>query len=101
MIKRSGAIAVGGMDDLRDFRCPNCNADYSVNALFDHHLATCGICQTRLTEWNLMTRIYLIDYDHAEKSLCSMIRFLEPMGEPEAEDIVRALHTVLGVELGY
>jgi len=101
MIRKSGSVSAGGMDDLQDFRCPNCDAAYTVNALFDHHLVSCSSCNTRLTEWNLMTRIYLIDYDHAEKPLRRLIELLEQMGEPEAEDILRAVHTAVSAEFGY
>lgn len=101
MIIRSNAVIIGELGDIGAMHCPRCGRPYPVNPLFDHDFTNCLGCGAKLTEWNLMSRIYLIDYDRADPRLKKFVDLIEPLGEPEAEDVILALHKIMGVDLGY
>jgi len=83
---------------LGESKCPRCKGSYHVGPIFDHHEMKCTHCEATLTEWNLISNIYVIDIEASPKMVKLLIDYLRPLPEPEACNELLRLLRFLGVE---
>lgn len=78
--------------------CPHCDAPYAIGPIFDHDVHSCLHCNTLLVEWNMLSVAYLIDLDRAPDIVKALVKYLQPLTEPQAFQELLSLMQFFGVE---
>lgn len=87
-----------GLGDSSRLNCPRCDHGFPFGPIFDHHPRQCASCKATLVELATVTVIYLVDPSAAPAIVKSLLKYLEPMTEPDAENELEVLMKFLGIE---
>lgn len=71
-------------ENLADLKCPSCEAAWSVDPVFDHHVTRCLFCDIQLVELNMTEFIALVSYQDSPRLIRKLLKELQKLTEPEA-----------------